>query len=288
MLAVHRSRALIPPFQVLRPRVAAEAAALQAACADALFMAGGIDLINRLKFGAPVTTIVHLGGVAGMGDIGETVDGLTIGAGVTHDQLAGSALIRTRLPALADAWPGVANVRIRLKGTVGGNVMARDPAYDIAPVLMAAGARLRFVGRDGGERVIDAAALTDPTGRPVPQPGLLSAIELPPTAGLRLAIERSLRPVLSLAVGLDVDAGGIRGGRAALGCAFAAPLAVALPLGAAGTPAELARGADAIARELAAGLPEPVSDRHASAAYRRRMVAVLLRRTLTALAEGPA
>jgi CO/xanthine dehydrogenase FAD-binding subunit len=105
---------------------------------------------------------------------------------------------------------------------------------------------------------------------------------------VRLAIERSLRPILSLAVGLDVDAGRIRGGRAAFGCAFAAPLAVALPLGAADTPAALARAAGEIAGAVAAGLPEPVSDRHASAGYRRRMAAVLLRRTLAALAERAA
>ncbi len=276
-LAVHRSRKLIPEFRVLRPRSAAEAAALQAGNADAAFMAGGIDLINRLKFGAGIATVVHLGAVPGLRDIAETEQGLMIGAGVTHLELEESPLIRARLPTLAETWSTVANIRIRVKGTVGGNVMARDPGYDLAPALMAAGARLAFVGCDGATRRVDAAALTDVAGRPVAQPGLLTTIELPDPARLKLALDRTLRPILSLALGLDVADGRVRGGRVAFGCAFSAPFVVAVPIDA-GPPA-------AIARAVATMLPDPVSDRHASAAYRRRMAEVLLRRNLVALME---
>src|SRR5580704_15098618 len=98
-LAVHRSRKLIPDFSLLRPRSAEEAVALQARAPETtLFMAGGIDVINRLKFGAPVATLVHLGAVPGLDDIVETEDGLIIGAAVTHDALQGSAPVQARLP----------------------------------------------------------------------------------------------------------------------------------------------------------------------------------------------
>ena len=61
-LAVHRSRKLIPEFRLHRPRSAAEAVALKAAAgAGAVFMAGGIDVVNRMKFGVPVTDLIHLG-----------------------------------------------------------------------------------------------------------------------------------------------------------------------------------------------------------------------------------
>src|ERR1043165_4939280 len=164
MLAIHRSRKLIPPFRLLRPRSAAEAAALQGEAPGGIaFMAGGIDLVNRLKFGAApgtqIDTVVHLGGVPGLGDIVEHADGITIGALVTHQQLEDSALLRARLPALAQTWDGVANIRVRLKGTVGGNLMARDPLYDFPLAVLAAGARLRFVDPDGGVRVVPAAEL---------------------------------------------------------------------------------------------------------------------------------
>jgi carbon-monoxide dehydrogenase medium subunit len=266
MLAVHRSRKLIPDFTLLRPRTIEEAAALQARAPEtSAFLAGGIDVINRLKFGAPITTLIHLGAVPGLADIAETADGLLIGACVTHDQLQTSALVRARLPALTETWSGVANIRIRLKGTLGGNLMAREPAYDFALAVMAAGAILRFVGADGAMRRVAAAALTDAGGRPVPQFGLLTAIELP-TRGLRLSFDRSLRPALSLALGEDA-----RGGRVAIGCAFAAPLARELAAG--DTQAD-------VARATAASLPEPMSDMHAGGAYRRRMIELLLRRRL--------
>jgi aerobic carbon-monoxide dehydrogenase medium subunit len=288
LLAVHRSRKLIPDFSLLRPRSAEEACAMQARAPEAsLFMAGGIDVINRLKFGAPVAALVHLGAVPGLDEITETPDGLTIGAAVTHDALQRSALVRARLPALAAIWSEVGNIRIRLKGTLGGNVMAREPAYDVMPALMAAGALLRFLGADGAIRRIEAASLTDAVGRPVPQTGLLTAIELP-ARGLALGFDRSLRPMLSLAVGLDGEAGKLTGGRIGSGCAFAAPLGATLPLGGMASLDELARAAGDVARAVAAGLPEPASDLHAGGAYRRRMVEVLLRRRLEVMAAPAA
>jgi carbon-monoxide dehydrogenase medium subunit len=277
MLAIHRSRKLIPPFRLLRPRSAAEAAALQGeAPARSAFMAGGIDLVNRLKFGAPLDTVVHLGGVPGLDEIVESPQGVTIGACVTHQALQESALIRARLPALAQTWDGVGNIRIRLKGTVGGNLMARDPLYDFPLAVMAAGGRLRFVDPDGAPRLVGVTEL----GGPAPLPGLLTAIELPPPDRLLLAFDRSLRPVVSLAVGLDVTEGGVTGGRVAVGCAYATPVVLPLPIGG-GVGVDAAAS---IARLAAAALPEPVTDSLATGAYRRRMIEVLTRRTLQALA----
>jgi len=61
-LAVHRSRKLIPEFRLHRPNSPVEAVALKAAAgADAVFMAGGIDVVNRMKFGAPASEVIHLG-----------------------------------------------------------------------------------------------------------------------------------------------------------------------------------------------------------------------------------
>lgn len=270
MLAIHRSRKLIPPFRLVRPRSAAEAAALQGEAPGRIaFMAGGIDLVNRLKFGGTVDTVVHLGAVPGLGEIVETADGIAIGACVTHQQLQESAVIRTRLPALAQTWDGVANIRIRLKGTVGGNLMARDPLYDFPLAVMAAGARLRFVDPDGAPRHAGAEVLA---GRAT-IPGLLTAITLPPADRLRLVFDRSLRPVVSLAVGLDVTDGRAIGGRLAIGGAFATPVVATLPAG----------DAASAARQAAAALPEPLSDGVASGSYRRRMIEVLARRALEVL-----
>src|SRR5579863_5221454 len=139
VLAVHRSRKLIAEFRLHRPRSAAEAAAIKAEGGPgAVFMAGGIDLVNRMKFGAAIADLVHLGGVTGLDAIEPTADGLRLGSLVTHDRLATSPVVRSLLPVLAQTWPDVANIRIRCKGTVGGNIMAGDPAYDFALAALAA------------------------------------------------------------------------------------------------------------------------------------------------------
>lgn len=277
--AVHRSRKLIPEFRLHRPQTPAEAAAIKASAGPgAVFMAGGVDIVNRMKFGAPVRDLVHLGKVASLDGIAEDADGLRLGALVTHDQVAQSPLVRRRLPALAETWPGIANIRIRCKGTLGGNIMAGDPAYDFALAAMAAGALLQFVRPDGG---VDVASAAEPGI--AQREDLLTAITLPCARRLRLRFDRSLRPIVSIALGLDLADGLITDGRVAIGCAYRGPLAAKLPLGSAVMLRDLAGHAERLAQALVSDLPEPVADHHASADYRRRMVGVLLRRNLAAI-----
>ena len=209
-LAVHRSRKLIAEFRLHRPRSGAEAVALKAAAGSgAVFMAGGIDVVNRMKFGVSVTEVIHLGRIDGLDRIEEQDGGLQLGALVTHDQLANSPQVRTRLPSLAQTWPDVANIRIRCKGTIGGNIMAGDPSYDFALAAMAAEAQLHFLSLDGSTVLAAADGMAK-------QVGLLTAIVFPFGSTLRLLFDRSLRPIVSLALGLDSADGRITGGRAAI------------------------------------------------------------------------
>lgn len=278
-LAVHRSRKLIPEFRLHRPRSGAEAVALKAAAGPgAVFMAGGIDLVNRMKFGDPVTEVIHLGRIDGLDRIEEQEGRLQLGALVTHDRLTTSPQVRIRLPSLAQTWPDVANIRIRCKGTIGGNIMAGDPTYDFTLAAMAAEAQMHFLALDGSTMVFTAA---DDVAKHV---GLLTTIVFRSGSTLRLLFDRSLRPIVSLALGLDFADGRITGGRAAIGCAYPVPIAAKLPFDAPLPPAQLARRAAPLAQAVAAGLPEPLGDHHGSSGYRRRMIEVLLRRNLCAVA----
>src|SRR5215468_9684467 len=174
-LAVHRSRKLIPEFRLHRPRSAAEAVSMKAAAGPgAVYMAGGIDVVNRMKSGLQVTDVIHLGAVAELDDIEEAEEGLQLGALVTHDRLATAPLVKARTPALAQAWPDVANIRIRCKGTIGGNIMAGDPSYDFALAALAANARLHFLADDGSARTTSSSQLN--AGMP---DGLLTAVSVP-------------------------------------------------------------------------------------------------------------
>jgi len=279
-LAVHRSRKLIPEFRLHRPSTAAEAVAIKAAAgAGGVYMAGGIDVVNRMKSGLPVTDLIHLGLVAGLDGIEESQHGLRLGALVTHDRLATSPLVRARLPDLTQTWPDVANIRIRCKGTIGGNIMAGDPTYDFALAALAADARLYFLTTDGSAQDVSAA---QPAGRM--RDGLLTAVVLPSGSALRLVFDRTLRPIVTLALGLDISGGHVTAGRVAIGCAYSAPLMARLTLEGPLLPTELAHRAERLAQEVATALPAPLADHHGTPAYRRRMIEVLLRRNLVAAA----
>ena len=277
-LAVHRSRKLIAEFRLHRPRSATEAVALKAeAGAGAVFMAGGIDVVNRMKYGVRVTDVIHLGRVDDLDRIEEQEGGLRFGALVTHDRLVTSPQVGARLPSLAQIWPDVANIRIRCKGTIGGNIMAGDPSYDFALAAVAADAQLHFLSLDGSTVFAAADGMAK-------QVGLLTAIVFPFRSTLRLLFDRSLRPIVTLALGLNFVDGHITGGRAAIGCAYPVVVAAKLPLDEPLPPVELARRAAPLAQAVAAGLPEPLGDHHGSCGYRRRMIELLLCRNLGAVA----
>jgi aerobic carbon-monoxide dehydrogenase medium subunit len=241
-------------------------------------MAGGIDVLSRMKFGAPVTEVIHLGRLTGLDRIEEQEGALQLGALVTHDRLATAPQVAARLPSLAQTWPDVANIRIRCKGTIGGNIMAGDSTYDFALAAMAAEAQLHFLSPDGSTAVI---AAVDGLANQV---GLLTAIVFPTGTTVRLLFDRSLRPIVTLALGLDFVDGRITGGRAAIGCAYPMLVAAKLPLDEPLPPADLAHHAAPLAQVVAAELPEPLGDHHGSSGYRRRMIEVLLRRNLSVVA----
>lgn len=279
MQTIYASHAAIPPFRLLRPLTAADAAAAQADLgAGAHYFGGGVDLVPALRAGQAVSALIALGNIADFAAVERRPETLAIGAGLTYAGLAASAAVRGAVPGFAEAIATVANVRVRHAATLGGNVMARNAAYDLLPSLLAFGAHLVFLGPRGAETAVDGAS----AGL---APGLLARIEVPLAAERRFALERAYKPVISLAVAVT-RSGGVLQGRAAVGCAYAWPVVLPLDFGAAADFAALAGRAADVAAAFARQLPEPVGDVAASAAYRRHLTEVLLRRALIRIAAG--
>lgn len=273
-LIAQRSRSRIPPLVLQRPDSVEQAIdAWLAADGAAAYMAGGIDLVNSMKHGSNVRHLVHLGRIAELARIAVSGDMLSVGAGVTHGQTASSDLILRHVPALAQTCLSLGNPRVRYKGTVGGNLMAGIATYDLAPVLIALDASLVWANAGGTLR-------RAPVSQGSSGEGLLVAIELPLKSQINVETDRSLRPAVSITLGIETDAAQVLSVRIGIGCAYQTPRAFLLDLPFPLTASELSAHAPSVAATFAAALPEPLDDWQASTRFRRRLIRVLLQRLL--------
>jgi aerobic carbon-monoxide dehydrogenase medium subunit len=271
-----RSRRHIHRFDLLRPATAGEAVGMALPDARSAFMAGGLDLIDRMKGGKTFERVILLDGIDALKAIRREGGRIVIGALATHEEIAGSDLLAEAAPDLAALWRTIANPRVRHTGTLGGNLMSGQPHYDAAPALLALGAEAT-VHTATGVRTIGIDGLARHPGVLL---GSVSIAETPP----RLLADRSLHPVLSVYLGFCIDRGKLVTSRFAIGCGCERPVAADLPLGDEPIPGLAARAGE-VARAVAATLPaEMINDGLASAAYRRRMCEVLIRRLLVRLA----
>src|SRR3954451_11877145 len=139
-----------------RPGSVAEAIELLAADDGARALAGGQTLINVMKAraGSP-DALVDLNGLAELKGIELGADGtLELGAMTTYTEVIESSEARAR-PILGEVCAQIADVQVRNRGTVGGNVCTNDPTNHLPPLLAALGATFVIHGVDG-ERTVPA------------------------------------------------------------------------------------------------------------------------------------
>jgi len=256
-----------------RPSTVAQAVEILAADAGARVLAGGQTLINVMKAraGSP-DVLVDLNGLDELKGIELGADGtLELGAMTTYAEVISSAEARAR-PILGEVCAQIADVQVRNRGTVGGNICASDPTNHLPPLLAALGAELTVAGM-GGARKVSAGEFFLGVYMTAVGPGeLLTKISIPPGRADGFA---------SVPIGVDGTcivnaAASLNGGaRIALGCVGAVPVVVEPE----STEVEAVRGA---VRE--AGL-EPPSDVHASADYRRHLAEVIAARAVRQASE---
>jgi carbon-monoxide dehydrogenase medium subunit len=181
----------ITPFHHHRPATLAAALELLAKHEDdASPIAGGTELLVALK--AKVLRYAHLidlKQIRGLRGVATGPDGdIVIGALSTHFELAHDPLIRERIPAYARLSDNIANIRVRVAGTLGGNLCFAEPHADPPALLAALGAEVLLAGPDGERRVL-LADFIESEFTTVRQPNeILTAIRIPsPPANARFA-----------------------------------------------------------------------------------------------------
>ena len=113
----------MPNFQLHRPRTPEDAIRLLNEQPGAKLVAGGTDMIVNVRRGIEQPkNLVDLSSINQLKEISESNDGLRIGAGVTLNQVATTALIKKGYPAVAEAASSVAGGTHQQYGTLGGNL----------------------------------------------------------------------------------------------------------------------------------------------------------------------
>src|SRR5918911_2669694 len=188
-------------------------------------LAGGQTLTNVMKArAASPDGLVDLNGLDELRGIDLAADGtLSIGAMTTYSEIIESAEARAR-PILGEVCATIADVQVRNRGTVGGNVCSNDPTNHLPPLMVAVGARMVIRGADG-EREVPAEDFFLGVYMTAVGPGeLLTRIVVPPGRAdgfAAVTIGRDGTCIVNAAASLD---GG--DARIAIGCVDAVPVVV--------------------------------------------------------------
>src|SRR3954447_9111672 len=147
---------LLREVEYARPASVQDAVRLLSEHDGARALAGGQTLVNVMKArAASPDVLVDLQDLNELKAIDLAADGtLTLGAMVTYTDLIDSAEARAR-PILGEVCSAIADVQVRNRGTIGGNVCSNDPTNHLPPLLVALGATMTIVGA-GGERQVSA------------------------------------------------------------------------------------------------------------------------------------
>jgi carbon-monoxide dehydrogenase medium subunit len=278
------------PFEYRTPKNLKEVHAnLKEFGSDAKLIAGGTALVIMMKQRLlRPSCLVALRSVRGLNGIEVKDGGLSIGGLATHRSVESSSLVRRRLPMLAETYHHVATLRIRNMATVGGGLAHADPNQDPPPSLIALGATVKATSASGN-RVIPLDSFFKDYYETVLNPDeIITEVFVPRVAPNSGAAYLKFLPrtaddyaTVSAAAVLTLDKTKktIADVRIALGSVGVTPIrATEAEAVLRGQP--LKAEAFAEAGEKAKGAVDPVSDFRGSAAYKKDMAAVFVRRAL--------
>ena len=277
------------PFEMVEPRSLKEAIALLDPEQPAIRpVAGGTALMLMMKAGVfQPSRLVCLHGIepqyAGIAVTG--AGELRIGAMATLSEVETNSDVAARLPVLAKAMRTLSNPRVRNVARVGGALAHGDPHMDLPPVLAALGARVAISGPTGDRELPLEALYAGYYETVLAKNELITAVTVPGLDGRKAAYVKVTSrsaddwPALGIAVSFALADGALRDPVVVVSAATEKVTrmtsAEKLLQGAAPDDAVLQRAGAAAAQEAAM-----LADAHGSAAYKRELLRVYLRRAV--------
>jgi carbon-monoxide dehydrogenase medium subunit len=275
-------------FEYARPANLDEACAMLAADDDVRIIAGGQTLVPLMAMRlARPKLVVDIARIAELAYVRRGGDAVVVGATTRQCVVERDPIVRANVPLLAKVMPFVGHAATRARGTVGGSLANADPAAEIVLVAVTLGATLTYrVGSDSIQ-VSAAEFFIGPMTTAIPPAGCLVSVAFPVWRERRIGVgfheasaRRSDFAYVSAAAQIALDEAGVCR-RLAVGVGAATD--VPLRLDSVAKVLEGARIEEAAARAaVRAALADiqPLSDLHASAAYRRRVAITLAVRAI--------
>ena len=279
-------------FDYHRARSLSDAQQLLAAHPGAKLLAGGHSLIPLMKLRlAEPPALVDIGRIPELRGISRSADTIRIGALTTHAEIAASAELQKSAAALSEAAGLVGDPAVRSRGTIGGNIAHADPASDLPTVLVALDARIVAIG-PAGERTIPADGFfTGIMSTALADNEVVTAIVVPSSARgqgsayVKFSHPASRYAVIGVAASVTVAGNVCSTARVALGGLLPhASRAAAVEKALTGKPLDTSAIANAAA-QVGSDLGDDVTgDIFASAAYRKAVAPVYVKRAIAAAA----
>jgi carbon-monoxide dehydrogenase medium subunit len=283
------------PFEMVEPKSMQEAVALLDPEEPTIrAVAGGTALMLMMKAGVfQPTRLICLHAIEPEHSrITVAGDALRIGAMATLSEVEHDPNVAKRLPVLKRAMRTLSNVRVRNVARVGGALAHGDPHMDLPPVLVALGARISIAG-PGGARDLPLEQLYAGYYETVLEKNeLITAVTVPALGDRKAAYMKVTSrtaddwPTLGVAVSFAHQGGTIRDPVVVVSAATEKVTRMASAekelQGVAADDVALARAGEAAAAEASI-----LADAHGSAAYKRELLKVYVRRAVRqALAES--
>jgi CO/xanthine dehydrogenase FAD-binding subunit len=273
-----------------RPTSLDQAARLLAGLSSgAVIIAGGQEIMPHINHGALMPDVyVDIGGLKELRGISATDGWLSIGALTVHRELQTDALVRAHAPLLAYAATLAGGGRqVHNRATLGGNIVAQHPLYDIIPSLLALEAEIEMARGSETRRTSLAEMLKD-ARHGLGSEAILVRVHVPVqpvSAGWayeKLKSSGGAYGSANAAALVEVEEGKISAARLIIGAVADRPIeassVVQSLIGQAFTPGLAAQ----LEARCAALVDEPLSDAQGQGAWRQAMAGVVARRAFTA------
>jgi carbon-monoxide dehydrogenase medium subunit len=280
-------------FEYLRPKTLSEAIALLEKHGEtAKILSGGQSLIPMMKVRlARPEYIIDINRLPDLQYIKEESGCLKIGALIREAELEASELVRAKFPVILDTARLIADPQVRNMATVGGNLAHGDPANDHPATMLALGAEIVAVGKNGQRAIPVNEFFLSVLTTALEQAEILTEIRIPippsGSGGAYFKLERKVGDFATVGVAaqVTVDAAGVCR-RAGIGLTNVGPVPIKA------TRAEeslVAKNLDdnqiKRAANLAAEDSQPSSDLRGPAEYKLAMVRELTKRALARARE---